>query len=149
PAGKRVYAGDVGDRSREEIDVLVKGGNYQWNDREGSLPLARPRAKTMLGTEQGPLYEYGHDQGTAVIGGYVYRGRRHAPALAGKSVFGDLSGRVWALDESPDGAVEAIPLCEVPLRPGPAYGTGLSSFGVDAQGELFLCTIGKAGKIYT
>lgn len=76
-----------------------------------------------------PILVYGHGQGCAVIGGYVYRGRAF-PELAGVYFFGDLcSGAVWGARRS-GGAWRAEKLAfSVP---------GLTSFGEDAAGELYL-----------
>jgi len=50
---------------------------------------------------RGPLLDYTHSDGRAVIGGYVYRGNEFAHELGGKYIFGDnVSRTVWALDES-------------------------------------------------
>jgi len=35
PPTGQIWLGDVGDSSREEVDIIVKGGNYQWAYQEG------------------------------------------------------------------------------------------------------------------
>lgn len=96
-----LYAGDVGEARVEEVDRIVRGGNYGWNYFEGTLPFsgARPLAGKLLP----PLYQYAHSggeaslQGRSVVGGLVYRGNRY-PELQGKYVFGDrFSRRIWAI----------------------------------------------------
>ena len=53
-----------------------------------------------------PVYEYGHDAGCSVTGGYVYRGQA-IPALAGTYLFSDYcTGTVWALKRDPGGKAE-------------------------------------------
>jgi glucose/arabinose dehydrogenase len=90
----KLYAGDVGQDSREEVDVITKGGNYGWVAREGriqnpSYPLSsNPNYVAATGTSfLDPIAEYFNDPtgngGTAVIGGYVYRGGQ-IPDLDGK-----------------------------------------------------------------
>ncbi len=94
---------DVGQSSREEINLVVKGGNHQWAYLEGDVPVKEgpfsgKRPDTLIGTEQPALFAYAHQYGNnCVIGGLVYRGSRH-PELYGKYLYGDLgSGRLWAL----------------------------------------------------
>ncbi|MCU0788370.1 MAG: PQQ-dependent sugar dehydrogenase, partial [Verrucomicrobia bacterium] len=102
PATGLLYAGDVGQSSREEVDVIVKGGNYGWAYREGTIqrpgsPLPPPGFE---GLE--PLLDYpwgfsGEYQGRAVTGGVVYRGTKIA-SLYGAYVFGDnATGNIWSL----------------------------------------------------
>src|SRR4029434_3071 len=100
-----MWLGDVGQGAREEVNIIVKGGNYQWAYKEGTLEGPRARPEPRMGVDIPPIYEYPRSRGTSeldgdncVIGGYVYRGREHAADLEGQYVFGDNgSGRIWAL----------------------------------------------------
>ncbi len=123
-----LWAGDVGQGTREEIDVVTRGANYGWRAREGLVAFSAPDAGRGPFTD--PLFDYPRSSGACVIGGYVYRGSA-LPALAGSYVYGDnSSGRIWALSAS-GGAVTRNQ--EI------AYLPGLSSFGEDADGELYVC----------
>ena len=147
PSGK-IFIGDVGESSREEIDVIQPGEsglNFQWNYREGNL--GKMPAK-YIGISRGPLLDYPHTDGRAVIGGYVYRGQKFARDLGGKYIFGDNVFRtVWALDETATPVKKTL-LCVMPKGTGPNSGTdytGLSSFGTDANGELYFCQMSSIG----
>jgi len=147
PTGK-IYIGDVGESSREEIDVIEPGEsglNFQWNRCEGKLGKMEP---PYLGISRGPLLDYPHTDGRAVIGGYVYRGREFAHDLGGKYIFGDNVFRtVWALDETATPVKKTL-LCVMPKGTGPNSGTdytGLSSFGTDAEGEIYFCQMSSIG----
>ena len=164
---RSIWSGDVGQEQREEINLIEKGGNYQWAYRQGTLTGPKARPPKIIGEERPPLYEYPHGrsgnsvvQENAVIGGYLYRGIEHADLLAGQYIFGDNgSGRIWALDlkrknpgtkvapllQSDVEAVSVRPIAQMP--PGTGYG-GLSGFGVDHGNEVYLCQMGTAGKIY-
>jgi uncharacterized repeat protein (TIGR03806 family) len=151
PTGK-IFIGDVGESSREEIDVIEPGEsglNFQWNRCEGNLgKMTAP----FIGISRGPLLDYPHTDGRAVIGGYVYRGREFAHDLGGKYIFGDNVMRtVWALDETATPMKKTL-LCVMPKGGGPNAGTdytGLSSFGTDAAGELYFCQMSSiGGQIY-
>lgn len=102
-----LMVGDVGQHSYEEIDRIVKGGNYGWSFREGTKvgPAGTPPDWFDL---IGPVHQYvpgyAADQGYSVTGGVVYRGSR-IPSLNGLYIFADfVSGNIWALDY--DGQVE-------------------------------------------
>jgi ankyrin repeat protein len=150
----RIWVGDIGQDKWEEVDIIERGGNYQWVYMEGTHPSVyngvqkmKPAPADFIGVEKPPLYEYGHGtEGKCVIGGYVYRGQRLAAELGAKYIFGDNgSGRLWALAWDGKGAPTVEYLCNMP--PGSNY-TGLSSFGVDASGELLICKMGRPSKIY-
>ncbi len=152
PESGRIFIGDVGQSSREEIDVIEPGEaalNFQWNRCEGTLgKLDAPYA----GVSRGPVLDYPHTDGRAVIGGYAYRGREFAHDLGGKYIFGDNVMRtVWALDETATPVKKTL-LCVMPKGGGPNAGTdytGLSSFGTDAAGELYFCQMSSiGGQIY-
>ena len=130
PSG-RLFCADVGQDSFEEVDIVNKGNNYGWNIMEGDHCF-NSASCNMNGLTL-PIVEYDHSEGMAVIGGYVYHGSA-IPALAGKYVFGDLTGPVWALTESPPGTWTRDKLLSTSHT--------ISSFGQDAGGELYLVDLG-------
>lgn len=129
------WIADVGQNQWEEIDLMEDGGNYGWNTYEGNHCYDGPC------DPEGfifPVWEYDHALGCSVTGGYVYRGE-DAPELAGKYVYGDYcSGRIWALDLS--GFQPRNELLDVGTF------SGLTSFGEDAAGELYL--VRSTGRVY-
>ncbi|HVU26836.1 MAG TPA: PQQ-dependent sugar dehydrogenase [Verrucomicrobiae bacterium] len=151
PTGK-IFIGDVGESSREEIDEIgpdESGLNFQWNYCEGNLGKM---PTNYIGISRGPVLDYPHTDGRAVIGGYVYRGKEFAADLGGKYIFGDNVMRVvWAMDETTTPAQKTV-LCVMPKGNGPNSGsdyTGLSSFGTDANGEIYFCQMSSiGGQIY-
>jgi uncharacterized repeat protein (TIGR03806 family) len=153
PPTGRIFIGDVGESSREEIDVIEPGEsglNFQWNRCEGNLgKMTAP----YIGISRGPVLDYPHTDGRAVIGGYVYRGRKFAADLGGKYIFGDNVLRtVWAMDETTTPFQKKL-LCVMPKGTGPNSGTdytGLSSFGTGTDGEIYFCQMSSiGGSIYT
>jgi len=101
--GGTMLIADIGEDHVEEINRGRAGANYGWPLREGRFVLDRNNPETLYAlpgddARHGfdyPLAQYDHDEGRAIVGGYVYRGR-HAPALAGHYVFGDLMlGRLF------------------------------------------------------
>lgn len=124
-----LYAGDVGQNTIEEIDMIFKGANYGWNKLEGTLCFKPPRSCARLGMAP-PISQYKHDQGQSVTGGFVYRGSRIS-WLRGRYVFGDfMSGRIWSIPGGMGGRRRPKPLLETSLS--------ISSFGEDVDGELYV-----------
>ena len=94
--GGQLWLGDVGSHTREEVDLVVKGGNYGWRCKEGTLDTS-----LMCGTPATPLIppvaEYEHPTGQAVTGGFVYRGTA-IPGLVGRYLFADYSSQfIWQI----------------------------------------------------
>lgn len=106
PTG-RLFVGDVGQGSREEVDIIVKGGNYGWAIREGFIAFNKnppaPDPPPAFGELLDPIHDYPRSNGISITGGVVYRGTR-LPELEGSYIFGDYgSGRIWALAENGGG----------------------------------------------
>ncbi|MCA9242369.1 MAG: PQQ-dependent sugar dehydrogenase [Phycisphaerales bacterium] len=158
-ANERLFVADVGQNQFEELDIVENGDNLGWPIREASacFSMAAPDNSPASCAEKdadgatlvGPVLEYGHDTGISITGGFVYRGIG-VPSLAKKYVFGDFSGSfstpsgrlftatetsgVWtmeplALTTAPDGKLERFVL----------------SFGVDADGEIYVLTTANVG----
>jgi hypothetical protein len=135
PATGWLWCGDVGQNAREEINVIVRGGNYGWNYREGNI--AGPRASPPAGvTFIPPVWDYPHSQGQSVTGGFVHRGTT-LPGLAGNYLFADfVSGRVWSLLPDGDRPVSADRVQVLTTE------AGVSSFGRDpATGDILLANL--------
>jgi glucose/arabinose dehydrogenase len=140
-----MYVGDVGQNEIEEINVVVKGGHYGWNHKEGSfffVPNGKlagyvtDRPLSVPGGLIDPIAQYDHDEGISVIGGFVYRGNRIAP-LKGRYVFGEFAvqfdndGRLFYLGDGHE-------ILEFPLVDQAVVGLSILGFGQDAKGELYL-----------
>lgn len=120
----KLWAADVGQGAWEEIDLIVSGGNYGWNAREGAHVY---NGTVTASNAIDPVWEYDRTLGQSITGGYVYRGAA-IPALQGYYVYGDfVSGNVWAL--------HTTTLTNLMLN---TSGRSISSFGEDASGELYL-----------
>ena len=91
-----------------------------------------------------PIAEYDHDEGRAVVGGFVYRGSA-IPALVGKYVFGDFVqdgslGRIFVLD------LASFEIEELRIGADDRdLDMVVKGFGVDAAGELYVVGNTSAG----
>ena len=134
-----LWIGDVGQNQWEEVDVARSGEgglNFGWNRMEGAHCFQGDGC-SRDGLEP-PVTEYDHSQGCTVIGGYVYRGEAF-PIMTGTYLFADYcSGVVFAIDSATDALVEPAQVGRIDGSP--------SAFGEDADGELYVATLG--GSIY-
>lgn len=125
-----LWAADVGQDFWEEVNIVKSGGNYGWSIREASYPFNNKNVKP-ADDPIDPVWEYDHQLGKSITGGFVYRGSR-LPELQGMYVYADfISGRIWALsyDES---------LGKVTKNMGIATtGFPVLAFGEDEAGELY------------
>jgi len=156
-------AADVGQDYWEEVNLIVKGGNYGWRTREGfheSLS-SKSRAKITPSKHKNPekfldpVIEYPHTpalaakskfnkhgHGLSITGGYVYRGKK-IPALRGAYVYGDYkTGTVWAFRQSGGKVTEYGQLV------GPNPIRFVASFAEDQAGEQYLLGFEGKGRIY-
>ena len=129
---QKLWAGDVGQGTIEEVDQVLSGGNYGWDIKEGSQCYNPSNGCDSSGLIE-PIAEYSHDYGSAITGGYVYRGSA-VPALRGQYLFSDFdSGVLWTIPaQGQNHAV--VELLET--------GRNISSFGQDSAGELYLLSYG-------
>jgi glucose/arabinose dehydrogenase len=133
PETGQIYCGDVGQNAREEVDIIVKGGNYGWAFREGFI--AGPKTMPTGATRIDPILDYSHgsatNQGFSISGGVVYRGTR-IPGLFGYYIFADyVSGNVFATLYS---GVTPSPFTRIAVE------ASVTGFGVDpANGDVLLC----------
>lgn len=157
PVDNLAWIGEIGQSTREEICVLEFGRgplNFQWDVREGTLPGpgAALRRELPASISTDPIFDFGREEGRSVIGGYVYRGRRHR-SLQGKYVFGDFAtGRLWALSYvkgAPPRFASVEVLGTTPTTNYNYRGTegGLTSFGRGHDGELYLLVHGLYARI--
>lgn len=127
-----IWIGDVGQELWEEVDVVVRGGNYGWSIREGKHPFGPdgvgPRPDLVE-----PIVEYPHTDGRSITGGCVYRGSR-LPELKGLYLYADfVGGTIWGLRRDGKKDVAVQELCPFPVPE-------ITAFGTDRDGDVYFCT---------
>ena len=131
PVTGDLWTGDVGQNRFEEIDLVVRGGNYGWNVLEGTHCFSPKTGCDQAGTAP-PVLEYPINGECSVIGGYVYRAAA-IPSLAGAYVYGDYcSGNIYALRYEEQGVAGNREIADTGHR--------ITSFGVDQAGNLYVLT---------
>jgi glucose/arabinose dehydrogenase len=143
----RLFIGDVGQNTREEVDVQQAthpggGENYGWRVREGFIQNPTYPNDPVPAGAIDPIIDYPRSTGGTVIGGYVYRGKQ-IPALQGTYVFGDyLAGKIFTLNYDGASASNFTDITSDLFPSGGPVSLGApSSFGEDANGELYICDI--------
>jgi glucose/arabinose dehydrogenase len=131
-----LWIGDVGQGAWEEVDfepaTSAGGNNYGWNIMEGTHPYNDATVPADANFVP-PIYEYSHQEGIAVTGGFVYRGAK-IPALDGVYLFGDYGfGTFWTTQRSGGTWKTDVFLAN--------SGHQISSFGEDEQHELYFADL--------
>ncbi len=124
-----LWAGDVGQNRYEEVNRIVRGGNYGWKVREGFHSFD-PKATQTGDKLIEPVAEYFHSEGLSVTGGIVYRGKR-LPGYRGDYFYADyVSGQVWIARVHQNGTIENRKVAQT--------GLAISAFGEDADGNMYI-----------
>ncbi|MBX3745931.1 MAG: PQQ-dependent sugar dehydrogenase [Verrucomicrobiae bacterium] len=171
---RELIAADVGQGRYEEVNLIRRGANYGWNQREGrhAFDPTQPGKVDLEERVQpadrdalvDPIIEYKNlnafpndpeGRGISVTGGYIYRGSA-LQHLQGRYVFGDWS-RQWAVADGrlfvatrpteagrTEWTMEPLPVAS---HPGGSLGGYLVAFGEDAHGELYVMTTQRAGLV--
>ena len=162
-----LFAADVGQDRFEEINIIVNGGNYGWNIREGlgcfdpKKPTKPPEDCPKVGANGEPLLDpiityknlkgFAKDpdaMGTSVTGGYVYRGKA-LPKLTGRYIFADWS-RLWVKADgvlfmatrpvSKESTSWSLETLDLVAQPNGRIGKFVVALGQDADGEVYVLT---------
>jgi glucose/arabinose dehydrogenase len=132
-----LWASDAGQNAREEIDLIIKGGNYGWAIMEGSQCLGGGDGCNQNGLTL-PVFDYSAGGANcAVIGGFVYRGQAIA-GLRGAYVYADYcSGLLSALRRQGNTAGEQGQIAEADFL--------ISSFAQGNDGEIYALEHNSSG----
>ena len=165
-----LFVADVGQELFEEVNIVVKGGNYGWRVREGfhgfdlantkKVPETAPVVDARGQRFVDPILEYPHPPvskvdltariGISITGGYVYRGKA-LPALAAKYVFGDWSlnwgvpaGVFFVASPPPDGKGRwTLERLDAKVDGTSKFTGYITAFGEDADGEIYVLVNGR------
>ena len=170
-ANHDLLVADVGQNLFEELDIVTRGGNYGWNTKEGTHcfdpknPNQSLASCSSVGARGeplvGPIIEYDHKTGIAVVGGFIYRGSV-LPQFRGRYIFGDWStsfnradGKLFvATAPSSGGAMWTMEELKIATAANGKLGRSVLAFGQDAERELYVLTSentgpsGNTGKIF-
>lgn len=135
----QLYAADVGQTAREEVDIIVNGANYGWRTYEGTLCTGLNPTQCASGTNPivhtPPLFEYDRTGGRcSITGGFVYRGTQGAVPFGAYSFADYCSGEVIMYHNGQQSVIDNTSTLNI------------VGFGEDEAGELYM--IREGGPIF-
>ncbi len=156
-----LYIADVGQNTWEEVDVQpassTGGENYGWDVFEAHACFEPTPPDTMCPAPPTgftfPVLEYNHGQGCSITGGFVYRGCA-MPDLQGTYFYSDIcSAFIRTFTGVSGGVAQNQQNRTADVAPGGGLSIGgVSSFGEDARGELYVVDYGDGsvgqGEVY-
>lgn len=168
-----LWVADVGQGRIEEVNLVVAGGNYGWNIKEGQFRSGQGEACCRVEPDMpelnggitlkeefnliDPIFEYDHEDGLCIIGGFIYHGNLF-PELRGKYVFADLgeqrptarlfygdpeTGEIFEFLIDPLGDKFVDNLNSLPGGGLMPLPERIISIGEDEHGELYLLAVGR------
>ncbi|AFY55754.1 glucose/sorbosone dehydrogenase [Rivularia sp. PCC 7116] len=168
----KMLAVDTGQAFIEEVNLIVKGANYGWGNREGTWVIKEDNENVLFDLPKNdaeydytyPVAQYDHDipkdyegfYGIAITGGYVYRGKA-IPELIGEYIFADFGSDARFFHVPVDKLVNGkqAQIKELRLFDGRKSASFLEiigskrsdvRFGVDEAGEIYV-TSKSDGKV--
>jgi hypothetical protein len=106
--GNRLMVTDIGEANVEELNIVEKGGDYGWPNREGDFGITTTRDMKHVykltnadrSRYKRPFVQYDHEEGNAISGGYIYEG--NIEKLKGKYICGDIvNGKLFFVNIDP------------------------------------------------
>lgn len=124
----RMWIGDVGWGSFEEVNIGVKNADYGWPTAEGYC------TSNCTGLTD-PVYAVPRGDGQSITGGFVYRGTQTTDLL-GQYIFGDFGSKMFSAVVA--GSTPGTYTVRQLIAPFSANSVMPSSFAQGSDGELYV-----------
>jgi len=137
PLNGDLWVADLGQERGDEVAIVRRGENHGWNVYEGFEIFSNAQRRD---TESyvAPIFASRRKHGSAVMGGYVYRGDPRS-SFYGVYIFGDhQSRRIWGMTQD-HGSLQTI-------RHLATASQSITCFAPDEAGNLYV--VGYQGMVY-
>jgi glucose/arabinose dehydrogenase len=151
-----LWIADVGQNAYEELNVLPAGSdgsvgpstNFGWPGKEGTHDSSSSNCSQAPDPDPSamdPIHDYGRGDGTSITGGYVYRGAA-IPEMQGRYIFADYGSKnIWSITWDGTQACDFEDIADA--FDGGGVLSGITSFGEDASGELYVAATSGVFKV--